>query len=399
MLHGRQQNLFDLSFAVPSAVADSLESGAADIGIVPCAELDRLQLEYLPDTGIACRGPVRSILLITKRRPEDIRTIAGDVSSRSSVLLARIIVAERYGATPQVVSMAPDPERMLEACDAALVIGAEKMTDRAGPEVTSALAAAADAEFEVLTGVSFVALNALLMRRYLHEFGAPREAFGEFVVNAHDNAVTNPSAMFGYRTSIQDYLKAKPIADPINLLDSAPVCDGAAALVLCSEELARAEGLPAVRIRAVEVATDTLAVHDRHDPLTLRAAALSSSRAFERAALRPEDMDVLELHDAFSIMAVLSLEANGFAERGRGWKLGLDGSIRRNGRLPISTLGGLKARGHPVGATGVYQVSELTRQLRGEAGENQIPRARLGMAQSIGGSGATVVTTILESTL
>jgi acetyl-CoA C-acetyltransferase len=159
-----------------------------------------------------------------------------------------------------------------------------------------------------------------------------------------------------------------------------------------------ARALPAtpVRIAASTVGTDTLAVHDRHDPLVLEGAELSTMRAYEQAGVTPEDIDLFELHDAFSIMAALSLEGAGFAAKGKGLQLALDGEIGLDGRIPVSTMGGLKARGHPVGATGLYQVVEVVQQLRGLAGENQVSDARLGMAQNIGGSGATVVTHILE---
>jgi acetyl-CoA C-acetyltransferase len=282
-------------------------------------------------------------------------------------------------------------------CDTALVLGVEKMTDRPAPEVTSALATACDSDHEAMAGLSFVALNALLMRRYMFEFRVPREAFAPFVLNSHHNASMNPNAMLRFAVTEADYTSAKMIADPISLLDSAPVCDGAAALVLCSEDVVKRTGAPRVRVRATELATDTLALHDRTDPLRLRAGALSAERAFERAGVGRDDMDFLELHDAFSIMSVLSLEACGYAERGAGTQLGARGDIRLGGKLPLCTLGGLKGRGHPVGASGAYQLVEVVEQLRGRAGKNQLESPRFGLAQSIGGSGATVATTILEA--
>jgi acetyl-CoA C-acetyltransferase len=281
----------------------------------------------------------------------------------------------------------------------AIVVGVEKMTDRAGPEVTAALASAANADFEADHGLSFVALNALLMRRYMHEHGVSHAAFAPFVINAHTNALGNEDAMLHLPVTPEMFASAKMVADPVNLLDSAPVCDGAAALVLRSHRAARCAtaGARAVAIRSVAMATDTLAVHDRRDPLRLAAIARSAGRALEEANLTRGDLDLFEVHDAFSIMTVLSLEASGFAAPGQGTRLGASGAISLRGELPISTLGGLKARGHPVGASGIYQVVEAVRQLRGEAGANQVPGARLGMTQNIGGSGATVVTTILES--
>jgi acetyl-CoA C-acetyltransferase len=190
--------------------------------------------------------------------------------------------------------------------------------------------------------------------------------------------------------------KARMIADPITLLDSSPIADGAAAVVLCPSDMARTFTDRPVRVRASALATDTIAIHDRRDPLFLDGAAASTAQAYERAGVGPGDIDFFELHDAFSIMAALSLEAAGFADRGRAVGVAQDGQISRQGRIPIQTLGGLKARGHPVGATGIYQIVDAVTQLRGEAGGAQIPNARLGMTQNIGGSGATVVTHILE---
>ncbi|MGD9147480.1 MAG: thiolase domain-containing protein, partial [Anaerolineae bacterium] len=188
------------------------------------------------------------------------------------------------------------------------------------------------------------------------------------------------------------------IADPINLLDSSGIGDGAAAVVLCPSQMAGEFGNGrSVRIRASSMATDAVAVHDRPDPLWLSAVEASAFKAYHQAGVGPRDIDLFEVHDAFTIMSALSLEASGFAERGKGVQLAQSGEIRREGRIPICTMGGLKARGHPVGATGIYQAVEVAQQLRGQAGENQIENARLGMAQNIGGSGATVITHILEA--
>jgi len=283
--------------------------------------------------------------------------------------------------------------------DMVIVCGVEKMTDAIGADTTAALALAADQEYEVSHGVSFVALNALLMRRYMYEYNAPHEAFAGFSVNAHRNGAGNPNAMFRRPIAAETYRQAAMIADPINLMDSSPICDGAAAVVLAPSDLA-SDGRgsrPAVRILASTSATDTLAIHDRRDPLFLEAAYLSSQKAYVQAGVTPADIDLFELHDAFSIMSALSLEATGFARRGEGVRWAEDDGerITIDGDLPLSTMGGLKARGHPVGATGVYQVVELVQQLRGEAGANQVKDAHIGMAQNIGGSGATAITHIL----
>ncbi len=283
-----------------------------------------------------------------------------------------------------------------ELADVVVVCGVEKMTDTIGDDTTSALAMAADADYEASQGLSFVAINALLMRRYLHEYGFSHSDFAHFTVNAHRNAANNPYAMFRHPVTVEAFRQARMIADPINLLDSSPICDGAAAVVLAPTAWVRGRGRRNVRIAASAIATDSVSLHDRRDPLWLDAVALSAQKAYKQAGVGPQEIDLFELHDAFTIMSALSLEASGFAPRGGGVRLAMEGDIFIGGRIPISTMGGLKARGHPVGATGIYQVVEVVEQLRGEAGANQVGDAHWGMAQNIGGSGATVITTILE---
>ena len=188
------------------------------------------------------------------------------------------------------------------------------------------------------------------------------------------------------------------IADPINLMDASPIGDGAAAVIVVPADLINGQdNQPLIKIAGSAVATDSLAVHDRYDPLWLSAAEKSAQDAYEQAGIGPEDIDFFELHDAFSIMSALSLEACGFAERGQGPRLALDGEITPDGKIPITTMGGLKARGHPVGATGMYQVVESVLQLRGKAGQAQIKGAEVAMTQNIGGSGATIITHILRA--
>ncbi len=282
--------------------------------------------------------------------------------------------------------------------DSALVVGVEKMTDKAGHDITAALATAADADYELEQGVSFVGINALIMRRYMHEFGWLHEHFAPFSINAHANAISNPFARLHDRITVERFERSSMVATPINLLDASPIGDGAAAAVLVpAEKIHEANFRPKVVVVGSGSNTDTIAVHSRKDPLFLSAAHESVKTAYAQAQISPEEIDLFELHDAFSIMAALSLEACGFADRGKGVKLGLDGEIGLQGRLPICTRGGLKARGHPVGATGMYQIVEVVQQLRGECGETQVAGARIGMAQNIGGSGASVLTHILMS--
>jgi acetyl-CoA C-acetyltransferase len=279
--------------------------------------------------------------------------------------------------------------------ESAVVVGVEKMTDRTPHEVTAALATAADADYEVDMGVSFVGLNALIMRRYMYEYGWKHADFAPFAINSHANAMHNPFARLHQKISVEDFEKSAMIATPINLLDASPIGDGAAAVYLVPAGSLEA-GAPRVVIAASAACTDTIAVHDRADALFLTAAQKSAQEAYKQAGVMPKDIDVFELHDAFTIMCALSLEACGFAERGKGVRLALDGEIGPKGRVPICTRGGLKARGHPVGATGIYQVVEVVQQLRGECGPTQVDGAAIGMAQNIGGSGATIVTHILK---
>jgi acetyl-CoA C-acetyltransferase len=282
--------------------------------------------------------------------------------------------------------------------ESALVVGVEKMTDKAGHDVTGALATAADADYEVEQGISFVGINALIMRRYMYEFGWKHIDFAPFSINAHANAVHNPYARLHDKITAEQFERSAMVATPINLLDASPIGDGAAAVVIVpAERVASMPGRPRLLVAGSASASDTIAVHSRQDPLFLAAARLSSQRAYEMAGVTPADIDVFELHDAFSIMAALSLEACGFAERGQGPRLGLDNEIAVTGKLPICTRGGLKARGHPVGATGVYQIVEVAQQLRGECGKTQVDGAKIGMAQNIGGSGATIITHILKA--
>lgn len=274
------------------------------------------------------------------------------------------------------------------AIDTALVVGVEKMTDKVGAGVTAATATAADSDWEAAQGVTPSGLAAMLMRRYIHENGLELKDFAGFSVNAHANARTNPNAMFQNALAPEAYARAGMVAEPVNLFDTAPDGDGAATLIVTSEPAA-------VRVAASATATDTLALHDRGDILAFEASRLSAERAYQRAGIGPGDVDLYELHDAFTVFAALSLEAAGFAAHGQGWRLAAD-DISRTGRIPISTFGGLKARGNPGGATGVYQAAEVVMQLRWAAGPNQVENAHWGMAQCLGGAGATAVTHIFE---
>jgi acetyl-CoA C-acetyltransferase len=282
--------------------------------------------------------------------------------------------------------------------DVALVVGVEKITDKVGEEVEAALSATVDSDYEAVHGVTPTAQAALLMQRYLHETGAPREAFANFSLVAHVNGAHNPKAMFQRAIKPALYERVGMVCDPLNMFDVAPDADGAAAVILTRLDLLPGNSsYPTIRIAGSSMTTDTLSVHDRPDPLDFRAIRLSVERAVFQAGISLEQIDFFELFDASSIYAALSLEASGFASRGQGWRLAQDEAISLKGSIPMATLGGLKARGNPWGATGIYQVVESALQLRGQAGESQVADARFGMAQCLGGPASTVVTHILET--
>jgi len=281
------------------------------------------------------------------------------------------------------------------ACEAALAVGVEKMSGLPKEELVRALASAADFQREVVNDASFAALNALLMQRYLYEYNAMRLDFFVFAEVAHQNALSNPNARLRGGCSLDQYLSSRMVADPIGVYDASPIADGAAAVVLTDSRLA-AEKDKRIDLVGSACATDTLSLQERADPLWLSAVEESAHAALDQAGLMHGDVDLFEVHDAFTIMAALCLESSGFTPRGTATTFAREQGIHLGGALPISTLGGLKARGHPVGASGAYQVVEATLQLRGEAGPNQVPDASVAMTQSIGGSGATAVTHVLR---
>jgi acetyl-CoA C-acetyltransferase len=285
------------------------------------------------------------------------------------------------------------------AVDSALVIGVEKLTDQTGSTVEAAIATSMDSDYEAVQGLTPTAQAALLMRRYMHEYNVEHEHFAGFPIVAHANGVNNPHAMFRRAIKAEAYNRAGTVSDPLNMFDIAPGADGSAALLLARRELLPVEfSHPFVRVSGSSTVTDTLALHDRPDPLTFHAARLSAQRACRQTGILPEDINLFELFDAYSIYAALSLEAAGFAAKGQGWQLAQDGGLSLAGSLPISTFGGLKARGNPGGATGVYQAVEAVLQLRGQAGENQVPDARRAMIQCLGGPASSAATHILERT-
>ncbi len=282
--------------------------------------------------------------------------------------------------------------------DAALVVGVEKFTDSIGSGVEAALATTSDSDFEAVQGLTPTAQAALLMRRYMHEFDVPPDGFAGFALTAHANGAGNPNAMFQKAIKLESYQKADMVSEPLNMFDIAPNADGAAAVLLTRRELLP-PGFPhpLVRIAGSAAAADTLALHDRAAPLWFEAVQLSTGKAIKQAGITLDQISLVEYHDSYSIYAALSLEATGFAIRGNGWKLAADGTLALNGKIPCATFGGLKARGNPGGASGVYQAVEAATQLRGRGGANQIAGARLALIQSLGGPASTAVSHILEA--
>jgi acetyl-CoA C-acetyltransferase len=283
------------------------------------------------------------------------------------------------------------------AVDAALALGVEKTTDVIGPESETYLSHMLDADFEAAQGLTPISLAGLLFHRYLAEYEPDRIAFGGFPETAHANGASNHFAMYQRPMREGAYQKrAAREAEVLNLFDVAPYADGAAAVLMAREDLLpKNPERPHVRVTGSSLVTDTLSIHDRPAPLVWDAARLSVERACRNAGILPKDVDFFELHDATSLHAALSLEAAGFASQGQGWLLAKPEIIGLKGQIPISTFGGLKARGHPLGAAGVYQAVEAALQLRGEAGANQVPGAKIGLIQSLGGMAATAVIYVL----
>jgi len=282
------------------------------------------------------------------------------------------------------------------AIETALVLGVEKSTDTLASARVEARSVSLDADYEAAHGATLTAMAAMLMRRYMHEYNLDLNAFEGFSINAHANGNRNQNAMFKNLIKPGRFASAPMISEPINLFDNAPDADGAAALVITSLDRAVDMVPMPVRLTASAVATDTLALADRSDPLYLKASNISAHKALAKAGITKDAVDLFELHDAFTILTALTLEAITFANRGEGWKLAQPSVIGLNGSLPISTFGGLKARGNPGGATGVYQAVEACLQLRGQAGSNQVPNAKVALIQNLGGLGSTAVSHILQ---
>jgi acetyl-CoA C-acetyltransferase len=272
--------------------------------------------------------------------------------------------------------------------------GVEKMTD--GADATYALATAADQEYEVYHGVTFPGLYAMIAQAHMHRYGTTRQQLAAVSVKNHHNGSLNPKAQFQNKITIEQVIKATLVADPLTILDSSPVSDGAACVILASMDIAKKLKKPPVRIIGTGAATDTLALDKRKDITTLKAVKVSAESAYKMAGLKPTDVNLVEVHDCFTIAEICIIEELGLVEKGKGGPFTEQGHTSLKGKIPVNPSGGLKSKGHPVGATGIAQVVEVVEQLRGNAEKRQVKNAKIGLTQNMGGSGASSVVHIFS---
>ncbi len=279
--------------------------------------------------------------------------------------------------------------------DMVISAGVEKMTDIVDP--TPAIATASDQEWEAQQGVTFPSLYAMMARRHMYEYGTTREQLAMFSVINHKNASKNPLAQYQNTITVDQVLNSSKVADPLTLLDCSPVTDGAAGVIICPAEDAKKYTDTPIYVKAAAQASGTIALHNRRDITTIDSSVNASRKAYKMAGVGPKDIDVAEVHDCFSINGILAIEDLGFVEKGKGGPAVEEGMTEMDGEIPVNPSGGLKARGHPLGATGIAQAAEIVKQLKGEAGKRQVNGAEIGMTHNIGGTGGTAVVHILSN--
>ncbi|MDA0525557.1 thiolase domain-containing protein [Methanococcoides alaskense] len=279
--------------------------------------------------------------------------------------------------------------------DLVMAAGVEKMTDVSATAASAALAAAADREWEGIMGATFPGLYAMIAKMHMHQYGTTSEQLAAVAVKNHQNGSMNPIAQYKSRITIDNVLNSIMVADPLHIFDCSPITDGASALVLAPADIAHEYTDTPIYVKATAQASDTIALHDRRDITTLDASVMAGKRAYEMAKMTPADIDLVEVHDCFTIAEICAIEDLGFVKKGLGGKMTEDGETAIGGKIPVNTSGGLKACGHPVGATGIKQLVEVTQQLRGDSGPRQVDGAEVGMTHNVGGSGATAVVNIL----
>lgn len=280
--------------------------------------------------------------------------------------------------------------------DVVLAGGVEKMTDVSGGEATHALATAADMKWEGMSGVTFPGLYAMMAVAHMAKYGTTREQLAHVAVKNHEHGSMNPRAQFPMKISVEQVLNSVKVADPLNILDCSPITDGAACAILVPVDKIKQYKNPGVKIIGSGHATDTIALHGREEVSAIRAAEEAAKRAYAMAGKTPGDIDFAEVHDCFTIAEIIISEALGFFAPGKGGPGVEAGETKLGGRIPINVSGGLKSKGHPVGATGVAQIVEVTEQLRGESGPRQVKDAKIGLTQNMGGSGGSSLVHILE---
>lgn len=275
--------------------------------------------------------------------------------------------------------------------DIVIAAGVEKMTDVSSGTAADALAAAADREWECFFGATFPALYAMMARLHMRRYGTTHDQMAEVAVKNHHHACFNPIAQYHMEITVEDVNRSPMVADPLHILDCSPISDGAAAVVLAPTEIASRFADTPIRIIGSGQGSDTLALHDRRDLTALDATIHAARAAFDQASVEPRQVDLAEVHDCFTIAEILAIEDLGLVEKGQGGRAIDEGMTALGGRLPVNTSGGLKACGHPVGATGIKQAYEIALQLRGEAGRRQVDEAEIGLTHNVGGSGGTAI--------
>ena len=281
--------------------------------------------------------------------------------------------------------------------DVVVVGGAEKMTDVTDEATNAVMDSAADQQWEATMGATFASLNAMIARRCIYEGIATREQIASMAVNSHAHGALNPDAQFRKAITLDTVLKAGMVADPLGMFDCAPISDGAAAVVLCPLETAKKYTDRPVKVAASAQTSDTLALFQRKEITSFAATVAAAKQAYSSAKIGPEDISVAEVHDHFTIEGILALQDLGLFKKGEAGKAVMEGQALIGGKVAVNTSGGLKARGHPIGATGVAQIVEIAKQLRGDADKRQVPNARYGLAQNVGGTGSAVVVSIMEA--
>jgi len=357
-------------------------------------------LEALEDAGISSRsidalfvGNMSAGRLISQ---EHVGSLIADYIGLSKDLIpsTRVEAAEASGALALITAYFSIASGIY---DLVVVGGAEKMTDVSEEEATRIKCSGIDQEWEGEIGATDIALSAIMARRHMRDYGTTREQMARVAVKNHAHGSKNPKAHFKNTVTIEDVLKAPKVADPLTVLECAPISDGGAALVLCPADIAKRFTDSPVRIAGFGHASDTIALGARRDICTMDATVRAVKRAYHMAKTIPTDINVAELHDTTSIFEIIQMEDLLLVEKGSGGKVVEEGMTYFDGKIPMNTSGGLKARGYPPGATGVAQVVELVRQIRGEADGRQVPNAKRGLALNIGGSGSTAIVTILEA--